>query len=471
MVGIVITVFNRLEYTKQCIDSLMKANLSDCSVVIVDDCSTDGETPEYLHELAKNKLFTVLKTSENKGVSGALMLGLNHVFEVLQLPFGMVLDNDMIVKPDFVQKLMRVQAFNYDRIISGFNTNTTNEKGRVRHIVVRKRPNEGYVEKRSIGGANMLFGKKVFYTFIKPALHRCSGKYHNWDTDASRRMAVRGLFPICLIPSVVSHIGIESTFEGRNNPDTCSDFDENKQAESEKRKVFINQPFGIGDCIFAQGIAMHYINLGMDVYWAVEDMYLDGLKRAYPRVNWIARSQSPVPDKIRGFQDYKGYYVVPIRFSDSIMRVPYKEVMRAKYDMIGLNWTIWSKHAMFERDYDREEQLADLLGANGEYHLVNTNYKGVNLKTIDINLPENRLKTIKMGFVDGYSLFDWMGIIENATEITTVSTSIVYLLELIPKLKCVPEIRLRLPDEINHDNYMYIMTRNKYYFTQQKENT
>ena len=219
-------------------------------------------------------------------------------------------------------------------------------------------------------------------------------------------------------------------------------------------RSLIQQPFGIGDIIFCQNIAHKLIEDGFAVFWPVQEMFLHGLKKAYPLIKWLPENQSPINLNNRRTGMIRGFHCVPIRFSDTIQGVPYKYVMRAKYDMMGMNWEEWTKRAKWVRDLEKESQLKNLVGAVGEYTLVNNNFHGKHMKRTGIKTEG----CVEMRYVDGYSLFDWAGVIEAAKDIHTVSTSIVYLMEIL-QLNCVPSIYIRHPQESNHDNYKYLLKK------------
>jgi hypothetical protein len=50
-------------------------------------------------------------------------------------------------------------------------------------------------------------------------------------------------------------------------------------------------------------------------------------------------------------------------------------------------------------------------------------------KVKNIHLPNNQ-KQIEMNIIEGFSVFDWIGVLENAKSIHTVHTSIHYLMDL-----------------------------------------
>lgn len=220
MIGIVITTYNRAEYTKRCLDSLRKANTSGCFILIVDDCSTEKDALDLLKSKTLGCDF-ILKTKKNKGVAGALRVGIDYLFSK-GFPVVMNLDNDAIVASDFVDKITSLHYKFPDRVVSGFNTQSINEFGHIRHKVIKEA--DDYIIKKAIGGINFCFNEKVYRSFIRPALIRNRLKTQNWDSAACKIMSVRSIHPVVTKPSVIEHIGMKSTFEGRFNTDVSADF-------------------------------------------------------------------------------------------------------------------------------------------------------------------------------------------------------------------------------------------------------
>lgn len=230
-----------------------------------------------------------------------------------------------------------------------------------------------------------------------------------------------------------------------------------------REAVVIMQPAGLGDIIFSQGIAHHYLKAGMRVYWPVIEPYLHHLKRAYPNIEWLPENLYVSPrahddvDKIRN--DLLHALFSPIRWSNTFQGVEYKDVMRAKYDMYKLDWRLWTESAMWVRDRFREDELMIANGVdNGEpYNLISENWgfaKGMNRVPVNIN---NGLKNVYIKQIDTYSLFDWAALIENAEQIHFVSSSNIYLLELLKTRASEIHIYQRLPDQPHHRNYDYIL--------------
>lgn len=212
-----------------------------------------------------------------------------------------------------------------------------------------------------------------------------------------------------------------------------------------KKKALISQPFGLGDVIFSMAIANHFIKNGYEVIWPVLKHFYDGLTRAYPKIHFkpfeFGDANSPYHNIISNvktkhvfFDIESDWEVVPIRWSDSYMKLPYKDVMKAKYLMYDLDWKIWKKHARWARHYRKEKELMEFLGIQpGEqYNLINKRFG--NGREVPITV-DNGLKNIYMTDVISFSLFDWAGTIENATNLHMVSTATLYMVEVL-NLQC-----------------------------------
>lgn len=197
----------------------------------------------------------------------------------------------------------------------------------------------------------------------------------------------------------------------------------------DKLKIFINQPFGIGDCIFLITIARQWIKEGHSITWGVFPQFLEGLQRAYPEIEWLDWQTVPIDYNNRNEHDSHGYRVVPMRWANEIMGESYNNCMRNKYDLLKLDYKTWKDNAMWLRDSKKEDDLFEkVYHFPVNYKLVNNNYQSdFKGKT---NIPTGA-DCIDMRVIDDYSLFDWAKVLENASEIHTVSTSLLYLLEIL----------------------------------------
>ncbi len=231
-----------------------------------------------------------------------------------------------------------------------------------------------------------------------------------------------------------------------------------------KPKAVMLQPFGLGDNIFTITLCNLLIQDGYEIIYPVQAHFIEGLQRAYPHINWVSCKEYAADYNCKEDKVINGVRHIPIRWSDGWNGTPYTKCMSNKYEMYGLDWHIWRDGAMWQRDEAKEESLYQMLtGGKTPYRLVNDTF-GSELKH-KVNIPNSASwKTIRMSAIDGYSLFDWAKVIENATEIHTVSTSIIYILEML-ELKC-KEVNLynRPIKGQGLDNIDYILERHKYVF-------
>lgn len=221
-------------------------------------------------------------------------------------------------------------------------------------------------------------------------------------------------------------------------------------------KVIINQFQGIGDIIYCQGIAQELIRRGCEVHWPVNGWFLSGLKKAYPDVHFSDMGMWHWVDFDRKDEHYQnGYTIVPLRWADQIMGYSYDNCMRSKYDLIGLDNKDWRKHARPVRDPKAEARLLDIIrGARVDkpYRVSNRHYTS----SPNVTAPGVPECEVEMRPVPGFSIFDWIGILEMAEEIHTVSTSLIYLLEAMKfraKLHLYPR-----PEDPKFKHIDYLLT-------------
>lgn len=221
------------------------------------------------------------------------------------------------------------------------------------------------------------------------------------------------------------------------------------------------QYFGIGDVMFSISIARQWIAEGHTVIWGVMRQYVDDLNRAYPDITFVDYKTLPIDyngqdEHDQYLPDGNFYRVVPLRWSVEICKVAYRDCMKSKYQMFGLDWQNWKDNAMFTRDREREQQLYDLVVKEKPYKVINRFFRSTN--TGKVQIPAQGIEMP----LQGYSLFDWAKVLEEADEIHTVSTSIIYMLELLQLNAKKVYIYKRFPDEKNHDNYSYILQSHNY---------
>lgn len=229
------------------------------------------------------------------------------------------------------------------------------------------------------------------------------------------------------------------------------------------KTAIILQYFGIGDIIFSIPIAEKLQKDGYRVLWPVKVEFLPGLRKAYPHIHFEDWKQVKVDYNCKEDKEKNGVRLVPLRWTYETMKVEFRHCMRSKYDFMGMDWNEWNR-TMFKRDEATENRLMKAMGIEkgDRYILINENFRTDNSGRHRILVPANGFKVVRMGVYHGYSLFDWAALIENAETIHSVSTSIIYLMELLPLKAKEVHIYVRHPDEKDHRNYDYILKRHNY---------
>lgn len=102
-VAIVIVNYNGLDYTRDCIGSVLKNNYGNFTVILVDNGSTDGSGKELKEYFGGRIVF--LRNEKNLGVTGGNNAGISHAVSK-KFDRVLFLNNDTVVEPDFLTKLM-----------------------------------------------------------------------------------------------------------------------------------------------------------------------------------------------------------------------------------------------------------------------------------------------------------------------------------------------------------------------------
>jgi len=96
-VAIVLVTYNRLEYTRKCLQQLLSGD-SDFDLYIWDNASTD-ETPAYLGDARSDpRIKEVVLSQENAGQTGAM----NYVWSKTKAELVGKVDNDCLVAPEWI---------------------------------------------------------------------------------------------------------------------------------------------------------------------------------------------------------------------------------------------------------------------------------------------------------------------------------------------------------------------------------
>ncbi len=199
----------------------------------------------------------------------------------------------------------------------------------------------------------------------------------------------------------------------------------------------INQPAGIGDIFYSLGIARHYQKLGYRIIWPVVKEilwlkdYIDGIEFCDWKGEFEKKDQ--YTERIQKFTD--DFVYLPINVSNEVIG---GLTMPSKYHYAYVNPSTWLENFKWNRNIEKENRLyynVLCLKDNEEYVFVNQNYV-TPPRTEKFSMGfQTEDKTIEMGYIEGYTVFDWYKVIENASGIVTIDTCIQYMMETMSNLK------------------------------------
>lgn len=221
-----------------------------------------------------------------------------------------------------------------------------------------------------------------------------------------------------------------------------------------KNKALIKQPVGIGDVFYLQKFASILKENDYDVIWPLRDDIF-WIKDYVKGINFCKLSED-FPGKE---YYYSGEYAIEtdnfLFLSPDGFQMPGKRIMESKYLLIDSSDHDWFDYFHFERNLEKERDLYyNVLNLNdtSKYILWN-NMASVDVRTSrvldDLTFDSD---IVKLQIIEGYTLFDWCKVFENAIEIHTVHTGINYILD---KLELKAE-KYYMYQGLHHSDVQYI---------------
>ncbi|PST84762.1 glycosyltransferase family 2 protein [Pedobacter yulinensis] len=122
MVFIIIPVFNRLEFTTKCLDSLQMQKYVNYRTIVVDHGSTDG-TASYITE--KYPDVTILTGDESMWWTAATNVGIKYALEQ-NATFVLTLNNDLTVDETYIGSLMNFAKDHQNAIVGSVSVDIDN---------------------------------------------------------------------------------------------------------------------------------------------------------------------------------------------------------------------------------------------------------------------------------------------------------------------------------------------------------
>jgi hypothetical protein len=227
-------------------------------------------------------------------------------------------------------------------------------------------------------------------------------------------------------------------------------------------RYIFNQYQGLGDILFCEPIARHFYDEGKnEIFWPINDEFM-WLTDYIKYINFVPKSSCNMnyESLYLGNID-SNTYSIPLRFANPIVRKlnahDYSDqyhTMLDKYRMLGLSEDLW-RTFKWERNLKKEDELYNLLVKDENYILINSKWSDGNV----IIETDSTFQRINMDILDGFTLLDWAKIIENSSEIHTVSTSNLFLLETLNLKADKVHIYPRKPRETNFDGILEFVNK------------
>lgn len=199
-IGIVLPVYNRPIYLKQTLDSLVQTILPEfTTILMIDDASTSEETRRLFDEFEMPKIRVIkVRNLTNKGIADNLKWGWNY-FMNNGFDIFVNVDSDVIFKPDWLIKLLLLREKCPNEIISGFQIQNSAA------VNIIHEENDCRVT-NFCGGINLMFDHGNYHLVME-----CLEKNEMWDFTLAEKMHELKRYYITTKPSVLQHIGLNSS--------------------------------------------------------------------------------------------------------------------------------------------------------------------------------------------------------------------------------------------------------------------
>ena len=223
------------------------------------------------------------------------------------------------------------------------------------------------------------------------------------------------------------------------------------------KDALIYLPGGLGDILFMLKLSQLFIEDGYKVTWPVFHEF-KWLKDYIPEINWVVLEdwdiEKPLPDIDFIGKEYYSNKTSIFQTDDFLYYNGHGHgdehgpEMQRKYNVIDADWKDWRDYVKFERNIDKENELFyNVLGLkDGEdYVYVNRHWQTRPTKEVYSGISDDPetygCKVVQHDIIEGFSVFDWCKVLENAKGFYMIETSLNYILEspfLFDKVKDKP---------------------------------
>ncbi|NGP75926.1 glycosyltransferase family 2 protein [Balneolaceae bacterium YR4-1] len=121
---VILPVYNRIQYTRKCLEALENQSYKDFRVIVVDDGSTDG-TEQMIREFFPDVI--LLKGDGNLWWTASVNLGIKEAF-VRGSDYVMTLNNDTKPAEDFIEQMLKCSTRNPRAVLGALEVNSKTER-------------------------------------------------------------------------------------------------------------------------------------------------------------------------------------------------------------------------------------------------------------------------------------------------------------------------------------------------------
>jgi len=226
------------------------------------------------------------------------------------------------------------------------------------------------------------------------------------------------------------------------------------------KKIIINQFCGLGDILFSIPIVSNLHDMGYEIIWPIDSSFMN-IQKSFDFIKFIKKDDFFINYDSDSFIKEDDSLIIPLRYSNNLLNNGDPiTCMSDKYKLVDVSLDSW-KSLKWKRDFDSENKLYfDVLGLkeNDEYNLLNINFsmgEKINITDFDSNI-----RSVNFDIIEGFSILDWYKVIQNSTNIYTVGTSIVFMIEVIPTNRLKEYVLYaRRPFENNCKYYNYLLSK------------